>query len=95
MKMTTKQATIELKKVSADIKATDNEIIKTAEKLKIVLLNLKIEEARIKQHTSISPIVVELGRSIERIENSVKKLIEEDRVRLKEVIETFEKLEEK
>jgi len=90
--MTNEQAVVELKKIANDIKTTDDEIIKTAEKLKIILLNLKIEDARIKQHTSISPIVVELGRSIERIEQSVKNLIEEDRDKLREVIATFEKV---
>lgn len=87
--MTKQEALEELKQVYKDIKLTDDQIIKTAEKLKIVLLNLKIEDARIKQNTSISPIADELNRSIEKIEDSVKQLIINDREKLKNIIETF------
>ena len=88
--MNKKEAVVALRKVSSDIKMTDDSIIKTTERLKIVLLNLKIEDARIRQNTSISPIVDELARSINNIESSVLALIDNDRNKLREIIETLE-----
>lgn len=68
---------------------TDDKIIKSAESLKIVLLNLKIENARIKEHTGIDPIADRLGVAIANIEDSVKDLVEKNRALLKESIEVL------
>lgn len=72
--MTEAQAIENIVSILDNIEKTDNSIIKIAENLKIVLLNLKIEDARLKENTSISVIVDELNKSIATIENNVKNL---------------------
>lgn len=72
--MTEAQAIENIVSILDNIEKTDNAIIKIAENLKIVLLNLKIEDARLKENTSISVIVDALNKSITTIENNVKKL---------------------
>jgi hypothetical protein len=64
------------------IESTDEEIIKIANNLKIVLLNLQIENARIKEHTGIEPIIIELERNINKIKEDVKGVISENREEL-------------
>lgn len=72
--MTEAQAIENIVSILDNIEKTDNSIIKIAENLKIVLLNLKIEDARLKENTSISVIVDALNKSITTIEDNMKRL---------------------
>lgn len=73
--MTEAQAIENIVSILDNIEKNDNSIIKIAENLKIVLLNLKIEDARLKENTSISVIADALNSNINTIENSIKKLM--------------------
>ena len=90
--MENKQALDNIKNIFAQVTKTDDVIIKSAESLKIVLLNLKIEQVRIKQDTGISPIVDKLSVEINNIEQTIKYLINNNRQLLNESIEKLEEI---
>lgn len=71
------------------IERTDNDIISITDKLNIVLLNLKIENARIKEHTGIQPVADELDRNIKRIHDTLNNLIRNNRDQVIEAVKTL------
>lgn len=77
--------------VVGEIKKTDDEIIKVSNNLKIILLNLKIENSRIKQNTGIDPIVSALSNNVRIIEDSVKNLVSSNREKLVSSLEILSK----
>lgn len=90
--MENKQALDNIKEIFNQVAKTDDQIIKSAESLKVVLLNLKIEQFRIKQTTGISPIVEKLASEINNIEQTIKDLIGNNRQLLNESIEKLEEI---
>jgi hypothetical protein len=82
--MNTKEAVITIIDIVDKIKKTDDEIINITNKLKIILLNLQIEEARIKENTGIEPIIKELDKSIKKINESIKVLVYDNRITMTE-----------
>lgn len=71
------------------VKVADDEIIKTVKRLKIVLLNLKIQDAHIKENTGIIPIADELNKNIIHIEECLEDLINNNRTRLTEALKVL------
>lgn len=92
--MNNKQALYNIKEIFNQVAKTDDQIIKSAESLKIVLLNLKIEQFRIKQTTGILPIVEKLALEINNIEQNIKNLIGNNRQLLNESIDKLEENED-
>lgn len=87
--MDKKEAIENVIKIFAEVKKTDDEVVKSAESLKIVLLNLKIEGAKIKESNGIKPIANRLENDIDNIETNVKNLVEKSRDVLTESIRTL------
>lgn len=94
MDISTQEAINNITTIFDRVTSTDDKIIKALDKLKIILLNLKIEDARIKQNTGIDPIVIELNKSIQLIEKSVKDLVAENRELLRDSLEQIKKIGE-
>jgi hypothetical protein len=84
--MEAKEALSTIIQIVNNIEQTDTEIIKNTNQQKIVLLNLSIENARIKELTGIKPIIDVLDKSITNINISVKNLIDNNRGALTEAL---------
>jgi CHASE3 domain sensor protein len=65
--------------IVSKIEQTDSNVLKTTNNLRMVLLNLQIENARIKGNTAIQPIIDSLERSIKQINKHMNDLISENR----------------
>jgi hypothetical protein len=91
--MSTKEDIKTVIDIMKKIQLENNEIIKISKTLKMILLNLKIEDARIseKEKTGIDPIIQKLNESIERIENGVVNLVNENRTDLNNSLANLEK----
>lgn len=89
--MNEKEALQTIISVITEIKQTDDDIISVADNLKIILLNLKIENARIHENTGILPITDALNESVEKINSSVKKLVTNNRKKTVEALEVLSK----
>lgn len=87
--MTKEEALNNLIEVAKNLKKSDDDNIKTLKQFKLALLNLKIQNAHIKENTGIVPIADELNRSIVTMENNVNVLIENNRNKLTESIKTL------
>lgn len=72
------------------ISINNDNIIKQTDRLKIILLNLKIEDARIKENTGIVPITNELEKIINELHNKTNKIIQEHRKILNDNFKTIE-----
>jgi ribosomal protein L29 len=68
---------------------TDEHIAKIVNNLKIILLNLRIENARIKDNTGIQPIIEELEKSVNKINKELKDSITENHKDLINIIESL------
>jgi hypothetical protein len=89
--MSTKEDIKTVITIMKKIQVENDEIIKISKTLKMILLNLKIEDARIKENTGIDPIIQKLNESIERIENGVVTLVNENRADLNNSLASLEK----
>lgn len=87
--METKEAFSTIVNIVCKIEETDSNIIDITNKLKIVLLNLKIENSRIREHTGIQPIADELDKNIKRINESLNSLVRDNRDQLTEALNTL------
>lgn len=84
--MTKQEALTVVNNVFNFVKQNNNENIKTAKKLEIVLLNLKIMEAHIGGHTGMRPIIDELEKNIREIDQSVSNLVSQNRDTLEQAL---------
>jgi hypothetical protein len=73
-----------------EIARVNNMVIKETESLRIALLNLKIEDARIKENTGIVPISDQIERVINNLHDNVTKLVTEGRKELREAFGNIE-----
>jgi len=69
------------------VRQTNDLIIKETNSLRIILLNLKIENARIKGNTGITPISEALERTIESLNTIVKDIVNNHRATLSKAVE--------
>jgi len=87
--MTKEEAIIIINEVFTHVKETDDEILDITNNLNIILINLQIENAHIKQNTGIEPIAKDLERNINKIKSSVTQLVKDNRNRLNEALEVL------
>jgi hypothetical protein len=87
--MTKEEAIIIINEVFTQVKETDDEILDITNNLNIILINLQIENAHIKQNTGIEPIAKDLERNINKIKSSVTQLVKDNRNRLNEALEVL------
>ena len=78
-----------LKETIHKIKSVDDYILSQTDNLHIVLLNLKIESARLSTKT-LDPIIDELDKAMVNINTKVKELIENNRSTLVTSIKNIE-----
>lgn len=71
------------------IKDLNDSILAETKKLRIILLNLKIEQAKLTQLNGIKPIADELERLIIGIENEVAKVVNADTTHLTKSFENL------
>lgn len=90
--MTINEATDIIIDIFDKVKQTDDEIIKSVKRLEIVLLNLKIENARIKTNTGIEPIADELNKSIKYIDEKISSLIKNNREELNQALDVIKNI---
>lgn len=69
------------------VRQTNDLIIRETNSLRIILLNLKIENARIKGNTGITPISEALERTIESLNTIVKDMVNNHRATLSKAVE--------
>jgi len=69
------------------VRQTNDLIIRETNSLRIILLNLKIENARIKGNTGITPISEALERTIESLNTMVKDVVNNHRETLSKAVE--------
>lgn len=79
-----------VKEIHKSISASNDMIIKETENLRIALLNLKIEDARIKEATGIVPISDQIERTINTLHDTINKLVKEDRKDLRNALNSIE-----
>ena len=84
--MTKQQAINNIEQIFKNVVDTDDRITRSTKSLKIVLLNLQIEDAKLKEATAIKPIATRLEQSIDTIESEIRELIETNRKLLHESI---------
>ena len=80
-----------VKEIHAEISKVNDLTIKETENLRIILLNLKIENARNTTNNGITPIAEQLEKVINNLHNNVRDLVTEGR---KELRQAFRKIEE-
>jgi hypothetical protein len=76
------------------LEVTDKKIADIINKLKIVLLNLRIQYAKIskvKEAAGILPIILELERNINKISSEIKETTSADNEELQEAIDVLNK----
>lgn len=86
------EAIEELKDILNKVMQVDDFILTTSSRLNIVLINLKIKEAHIKQNTGIDPICNEIRKIIFEIESKIDNLVKENRGKLKGIFEVLDKI---
>lgn len=74
-----------------EISRVNDAAIKQTENLKMALLNLQIEDARIKENTGIVPIAEQIERVIKAIHDNTDNLVKQGR---KELRQAFEEIKE-
>ena len=84
-----KEAVQTIDLVLKDVMESDDKILKQVNNLEMILLNLKIESARIRDGKTIIPIADRLEQVTREIERAVKELIENDRNKANEAIKTL------
>lgn len=77
--MEKEQAVQNIIKVFDNVMTTDDAVMKQCNMLRIVLLNLEIEGARIGHNNAIKPIAERLEKSLMEIEESIRLLVENNR----------------
>jgi len=88
--MNKSEALQNIKSIFDKVESTDNKIIKETNDLNIILLNLKIEQAKLHTGNGIKPIAERLENEIKEIREHISKLIEENRELLNESIKSLE-----
>ena len=84
-----KEAVQTIDLVLKDVMKSDDKILKQVKNLEMILLNLKIESARIRDGKTIIPIADRLEQVTREIERAIKELIENDRRKANEAIKTL------
>jgi hypothetical protein len=79
-----------IKELHKEISRVNDLVIKETESLRIALLNLKIEDARIRENTGIVPISNQIERVINNLHDNVIKLVTEGRKELREAFGNVE-----
>jgi hypothetical protein len=74
-----------------EISRVNDAAIKQTENLKMALLNLQTEDARIKENTGIVPIAEQIERVIKTIHDNTDNLVKQGR---KELRQAFEEIKE-
>jgi hypothetical protein len=80
-----------VKELHKEIARVNDLVIKETENLRMALLNLKIEDARISESTGIVPISDQIERVINNLHDNVDKLVKQGR---KDLRESFSNIEE-
>ncbi|WP_026887691.1 hypothetical protein [Clostridium beijerinckii] len=79
-----------------EISRVNDAAIKQTENLKMALLNLQIEDARIEENTGIVPIAEQIERVIKTIHDNTDNLVKQGRKELRQAFEDIkEYIEEK
>jgi hypothetical protein len=89
--MTTNEAIISISDIVEKIRDSNNNVIKSTSDLEIVLLNLRIVNAHIKENTGIEPIIDFLEKTIHSINGNIKTLVSENRSQLNNAIDQLRK----
>ena len=84
-----KEAVQTIDLVLKDVMKSDDKVLKQVKNLEMILLNLKIESARIRDGKTIIPIADRLEQVTREIERAIKELIENDRRKANEAIKTL------
>ena len=84
-----KEAVQTIDLVLKDVMKSDDKVLKQVKNLEMILLNLKIESARIRDGKTIIPIADRLEQVTREIERAIKELIENDRRKADEAIKTL------
>lgn len=84
--MERKEAVQTIDIVLKDVMKSDDKILKQVNNLEMILLNLKIESARLRDGKTIIPIADRLEQVTRDIERAVKELIDNDRNKANEAI---------
>ena len=84
-----KEAVQTINLVLKDVMKSDDKVLKQVKNLEMILLNLKIESARIRDGKTIIPIADRLEQVTREIERAIKELIENDRRKANEAIKTL------
>lgn len=79
-----------MERLLKEISRVNDETIKGTENLRLALLNLKIEDARIKENTGITPISNKIEDVINILHNNTKDLVTEGRKDLREAFKDIE-----
>lgn len=79
-----------IKELHKEIARVNDMVIKETDNLRMALLNLKIEDSRIKENTGIVPISNQIERVINTLHDNVIKLVTEGRKELKEALNNIE-----
>ena len=87
--MERKEAVQTIDLVLKDVMKSDDKVLKQVKNLEMILLNLKIESARLRDGKTIIPIADRLEQVTRDIERAVKELIENDRNKANEAIKTL------
>lgn len=89
-KINIKEVLESTKNILKIISETNDTVIKTTEDLRIVLLNLKIENAHIKENTGIVPISNELEKIIKQLHSNVENVVKNYRKELQDNFKIIE-----
>jgi hypothetical protein len=85
--MNQKENCDELIKTLKETQKKDKHILKETKALNLILLNLQIENARIKENTGITPIANNLREIIQKIEKEILISIKEKEIIIKDFSE--------
>jgi ribosome-associated translation inhibitor RaiA len=72
-----------IERILNEISRVNNEAIKQTDNLRMVLVNLQIEDAHIEGNTGIVPIAQEIEKVINAIHNNTDKLVKDGRKELR------------
>lgn len=87
--MTQQEAVHTIIDVINKVKQNDDETINIASDLELVLLNLKIQTALLKEPNGIEPIIDVLTECVKRIKTNVQNVVADNRDRFTEAAKTL------
>lgn len=73
-----------------EISRVNDLVIKQTDHLRIALINLKIEDARLSENTGIVPIANQVEKVINELHDNVTKLVNENRTELRKAFGNIE-----